>query len=160
MLLCWIYVADNNERYFGLNVKWPIFWSDFNQIWSFCRDFQVNPPITKLRGNPVQWTRTNTSEQTGRQDKETDGQTNGGYVEANQTFCALLQWYRRDIVTPSSVRYPLGSITSQRSSIGRFCGKIMQTFLYSESIIIIIIINIIIINCNWVVTRWQYRQNK
>ena len=43
MLLWRIYVAGYNKMYCGLHVKCTIIWSDFNQIWSFWRDFYVNP---------------------------------------------------------------------------------------------------------------------
>ena len=41
--LCRIYAAGNNETYLGLNVKCPIFLSDFNQIGSFTTDFHKCP---------------------------------------------------------------------------------------------------------------------
>ena len=38
-----IYIASNNKRYLGFNVKRPIFSSDFKQIRSFSRDFHGSP---------------------------------------------------------------------------------------------------------------------
>jgi hypothetical protein len=42
-VLGWIYVAGNNKTYLGLHVKWLIFLSDFNQIWSFSTCFNKSP---------------------------------------------------------------------------------------------------------------------
>ena len=46
-------------------------------------------PNTRFRVNPVQGSRSDTWEQAGRQDKKTDGQTKGGYVQTNRRFTCL-----------------------------------------------------------------------
>jgi len=39
------FVAGNNKTYFHLYVNFPIFWSDFRQVWSFSTDFHIYQSI-------------------------------------------------------------------------------------------------------------------
>ena len=78
-LILWqIYVANNNNTYFGLHVKCPVLLSNFNQIWIFSTYFHTRPqyPFPK---NPSSAHRTDTCRprnwQTWQSYTETDRQT-------------------------------------------------------------------------------------
>ena len=59
-----IYVAGNNETYFGLHVMCPTCLSDFNKILKFLGIFPLKPLNTKFQGNPSSGNRADTSGQT------------------------------------------------------------------------------------------------
>ena len=54
MLLLYIYVAGNNSAYLGLYVRYPIFLSSFNQIWSYWTDVHESPQY-KISRKSIQW---------------------------------------------------------------------------------------------------------
>jgi hypothetical protein len=71
---CYRQQYENFERYItmilwliylGINVKFPIFLSDFNQIWILSTDFHENPD-KKFRGNLCRGSRADTHGQTDR----------------------------------------------------------------------------------------------
>ena len=63
MLLWRIYFNSNNKTHLGLDVKWPIFLSDFNQI-SVFRQIFIKISSIKFHGNPSSRNHTDTFVQT------------------------------------------------------------------------------------------------
>jgi len=56
MILRQIYIAGNNETYFGVHPKCPIFLPNFKQIWNFSTDFHEGLENQSSRKS-VRWER-------------------------------------------------------------------------------------------------------